>query len=141
MAVAAELLRSTAYLPQSFLMGLGVDRVCWDTFTVFRPGLPTRSGRHLIRAIASHLLPEAGWPRVRPRLAERRATNASVEPEPPHGESPSKKSARRPRRCACRTDVTSGCPEPRSSALDIRVKKATVAVPSAGPEQLAQVGK
>ena len=52
------------YLPTAFAadsrqrlrIGLGVDRTCRLTGTVFRPGLPTRTGRHLILAIRQHLL-------------------------------------------------------------------------------------
>jgi hypothetical protein len=63
---AAAVLRSAVsdYLSHFLLMGLGEERLCGDTATVFGPGfLPTLWGRHLaLSAICAHLLSGACMP-------------------------------------------------------------------------------
>ena len=46
------------YLPHLRLIGLGLERLCFFTGTLFGPGFPALSGLHLI-AKAYHLLPGA----------------------------------------------------------------------------------
>jgi hypothetical protein len=43
---------SLDYLPHFLSIGLGVDRVCVDTSTVFGPGFPVTSGRQIVFDIA-----------------------------------------------------------------------------------------
>src|ERR1019366_495906 len=45
-------LLAIGYLPHLVGIGLGVDRVCVDTVTVFRPGFPFTSGRQIVFVMA-----------------------------------------------------------------------------------------
>jgi hypothetical protein len=61
-----SLVMRSGYFPHFLSIGLGVDRVCGDTGTVFGPGFfPVRSGRQMtLVAILTHLLSGAVAPSV-----------------------------------------------------------------------------